>query len=71
MAGPVAGLMLADLTETDPRMLERHLGKGGAARFLEYHRERNRMAAKGVASAAAANRIEMPEHRRVTGIQGK
>ncbi|MBU0718121.1 MAG: lysophospholipid acyltransferase family protein [Planctomycetes bacterium] len=34
-----AGLMLADLTGMHPRILERHMGKEGAIRFLEYHRQ--------------------------------
>ena len=34
-----AGLMLADLTGMHPRILARHMGKEGAARFLEYHRQ--------------------------------
>ena len=32
-----AGLMLVDLIDTDRRILDRHLGKEGAATFLEYH----------------------------------
>jgi putative hemolysin len=32
------GLILVDLAQTDPRTLERHLGKEGAAHFLAYHR---------------------------------
>jgi putative hemolysin len=39
-----AGLMLADLTQADPRILDRHLGKEGSARFLKYHRKENRLA---------------------------
>lgn len=31
------GLILVDLTRTDLRMLQRYLGKQGAARFLAYH----------------------------------
>jgi len=31
------GLMLVDLAQTDPRILARHMGKEGAARFFEYH----------------------------------
>ncbi|UCF33638.1 MAG: lysophospholipid acyltransferase family protein [Phycisphaerales bacterium] len=34
------GLMFGDLTETDPRILERHMGKEGTARFLDFHRKR-------------------------------
>lgn len=30
-------LMVTDLTQTEPRILERHMGKEGAARVLEYH----------------------------------
>lgn len=41
----LVGLMLADMTTTDPRLLERHLGKEGAARFIEYHRSRTAPAA--------------------------
>jgi hypothetical protein len=32
------GFILVDLAQTDPRTLERHLGKEGAAHFLAYHR---------------------------------
>jgi len=32
------GLILLDLTQTDPRILERFMGEEGAASFLEYHR---------------------------------
>ena len=38
-----SGLMMADLTQAHPRILERHLGKAGAARFLEYHRQQGRL----------------------------
>jgi putative hemolysin len=31
------GLILVDLTQTEPRMLERYLGKDGAHQFLSYH----------------------------------
>jgi hypothetical protein len=34
----LVGLMLGDMTTTDPRILERHMGKEAAARFIEYHR---------------------------------
>jgi putative hemolysin len=33
------GLILVDLTKTDPRMLERYMGKDGAATFLAFHAE--------------------------------
>ncbi len=36
----LVGLMLGDMTTTDPRILERHMGKEAAARFIEYHRAR-------------------------------
>ena len=32
------GLILVDLTRTDPRILERYMGKQGAASFLAHHR---------------------------------
>ncbi len=32
------GLIMVDLTKTDPKMLERYLGKDGARSYLEYHR---------------------------------
>ena len=41
------GLMLADPPQTDPRILDRHLGEEGAARFLKYHRKENRLATSG------------------------
>jgi putative hemolysin len=31
------GLIMVDLTKTEPKMLERYLGKDGAHRFLSYH----------------------------------
>jgi putative hemolysin len=31
------GLIIVDLTKTEPRMLERYLGKDGTRRFLAYH----------------------------------
>ncbi|HXY55509.1 MAG TPA: GNAT family N-acyltransferase [Nitrospirota bacterium] len=31
------GLIMVDLTKTEPKMLERYLGKDGAQRFLSYH----------------------------------
>ncbi len=31
------GLIIVDLTQTEPRMLERYLGKDGARQFLDYH----------------------------------
>jgi hypothetical protein len=36
------GLMLADLVHTDRRILERHMGKSGAASFLAYHQNQVR-----------------------------
>jgi putative hemolysin len=35
------GLILVDLTKTDPKLLERYLGKGEAARFLAFQRGTN------------------------------
>ncbi len=32
------GLIMVDLTKTEPKMLERYLGKEGARSFLDYHR---------------------------------
>jgi putative hemolysin len=32
------GLIMVDLTKTEPKMLERYLGKDGAQHFLAYHR---------------------------------
>jgi hypothetical protein len=37
-ANALDGLILVDLTETDPRMVERYLGKEGAKAFFAYHR---------------------------------
>jgi hypothetical protein len=31
------GLIIVDLTKTEPRMLERYLGKDGSRQFLAYH----------------------------------
>jgi hypothetical protein len=31
------GLIIVDLTKTEPRMLERYLGKDGSRQFLGYH----------------------------------
>ena len=36
------GLMFTDLIQTDRRILDRHMGKDGAASFLEYHRNQAR-----------------------------
>jgi len=36
------GLIIVDLTKTEPRMLERYQGKDGARMFLAYHEELNR-----------------------------
>jgi putative hemolysin len=36
-ANALDGLILVDLTKTEPRLLERYLGKGEAAAFLKYH----------------------------------
>jgi putative hemolysin len=38
-------LMMADLTQTDPRILERHMGKAGLTSFLEYHRRKQSLSA--------------------------
>ena len=38
------GLMLADLTEANPRILERYLGKEGVAAFRAYHQKAGRRA---------------------------
>ena len=32
------GLIYVDLTKSDPKLLERYLGKDGAQAFLEYHK---------------------------------
>jgi hypothetical protein len=32
------GLIYVDLTETDPKMLEKYLGKDETVQFLEYHK---------------------------------
>jgi hypothetical protein len=32
------GLIMVDLTKTEPKMLERYLGKDGAQHFFAYHR---------------------------------
>ncbi len=36
------GLILVDLTQTEPRMLDRYLGKDGAQRFLSHHKAMTR-----------------------------
>ncbi|MCB2203982.1 lysophospholipid acyltransferase family protein [bacterium] len=38
------GLILVDLTRTDPRVLERYMGKEGTASFLAYHRKHSKPA---------------------------
>jgi putative hemolysin len=38
----VDGLIIVDLTETGPRMLERYMGKAGSSQFLAYHEALNR-----------------------------
>ena len=35
------GLILVDLRQTDPRMLERYLGKENTATFLAYHQKKD------------------------------
>ena len=37
----IDGLIIVDLTKTEPRMLDRYLGKDGAPLFLAYHEARN------------------------------
>src|SRR5262249_48664667 len=37
-ANALDGLILVDLTKTDPRLLERYLGKNEARRFLEFQK---------------------------------
>jgi putative hemolysin len=37
-ANALDGLIVVDLVETDPRVLDRYMGKNGAAAFLDYHR---------------------------------
>ena len=36
-ANALDGLIVVDLTKTDPRVLDRYMGKKGAAEFLDYH----------------------------------
>jgi putative hemolysin len=36
----VDALMVCDLTKTDPRLLDRYMGKEGRQRFLKYHADR-------------------------------
>jgi putative hemolysin len=38
----VDGLIIVDLTKTEPRMLERYMGKDGARMFLDHHEALNR-----------------------------
>ncbi len=38
----IDGLIIVDLTKTEPRMLDRYLGKDGVRMFLEYHEELRR-----------------------------
>ncbi|NQT18480.1 MAG: lysophospholipid acyltransferase family protein [Planctomycetes bacterium] len=45
------GLVLVDLTKVDLRMIERYLGKEGAATFLAYHRALQAQGETGVAAA--------------------
>jgi putative hemolysin len=33
------GLIVVDLTQTEPKLLERYLGKAEAATFLDFHKE--------------------------------
>jgi hypothetical protein len=40
-ARAIDGLIVVDLTATDARVLERYLGKAGAARFQTYHQRRS------------------------------
>jgi putative hemolysin len=40
-ARAIDGLIVVDLTATDTRVLERYLGKAGAARFQTYHQRRS------------------------------
>jgi putative hemolysin len=42
--GVIDGLMIADLTRADRRILERHMSKEGVARFLAFHQDRARRA---------------------------
>ena len=37
-ANTLDGLILVDLTKTDPKLLERYLGKSEARRFLEFQK---------------------------------
>ena len=37
-ADALDGLILVDLTKTEPKLLERYLGKSEAAQFLAFHR---------------------------------
>ena len=37
----VDGLILVDLAKTDPKLLDRYLGKEGAPLFLSYHAARD------------------------------
>jgi hypothetical protein len=37
-ANALDGLIVVDLVKTDPRVLDRYMGKNGAAAFLDYHR---------------------------------
>jgi hypothetical protein len=39
-ANALDGLILVDLTKTEPKLLERYLGKSEAARFLEFQKGR-------------------------------
>jgi putative hemolysin len=43
------GLIVVDLTKTEPKFLERYLGKEGSARFRAYHEERRANASAGSA----------------------
>ncbi len=45
------GLMMADLTETDPKLLGRYMTPAGLESFLEYHR-RERAREEGIAAAS-------------------
>jgi hypothetical protein len=38
-ANALDGLIVVDLAKTDPRVLDRYIGKTGAAAFLDYHQQ--------------------------------
>jgi hypothetical protein len=41
------GMILTDLTKTEPKILTRYMGKEGRESFMRYHRDKDRGGGKG------------------------